>query len=333
VGKEIDWTNLGFGYVEAEYRWVALFKDGKWQKGELSKDSNVSLNECACVLQYAQTAFEGMKAYRQENGDVVLFRPDLNATRLQESCRRLLMPEIANEDFMDAVREVVEANIDLVPPYGSGATLYIRPYVMGVSPIMGLKPATEFMFRIIVSPVGKYFSKPEGLRLVISEFDRAAPRGTGHVKAGLNYAMSLFASAEVAAKGFDECLFLDSKTRSYIEETKGANVLFVKGDTLVTPKSDTILPSITRRSLMTIAEKYLGLKCEERQISIDEIGEFSECGLCGTAAIISPVGSITHDGKEIKFAGMGEVLTKVYEKYIDIQLGKVEAPEGWIYKL
>ena len=334
--KNIDWANLGFGYMKTDYRFVANFKDGKWDDGAITTDENIVMNECACVLQYAQTCFEGMKAYRTADGKVVCFRPDLNAKRMADTCKRLEMPVFPEDKFVEAVVEVVKKNLDYVPPFGSGAALYIRPYMFGINPVMGVKPASEYQFRIFVSPVGPYFkggAKPITLR--VPDFDRAAPHGTGHVKAGLNYAMSLHAIVDAHNQGYNENMYLDSATRTKVEETGGANIIFVtKDNEVVTPKSSTILPSITRRSLMYVAEHYLGLKAEEREIPFTEVKEFKECALCGTAAVLSPVGKIVDHGKEILLPSgmekMGEVTQKLYDTLTGIQMGKIEAPEGWI---
>lgn len=330
--KDIDWGSLGFGYVKTDLRYVSNYKDGKWDDGVLTEDANITMSECACVLQYAQTCFEGLKAYTTVDGKIVCFRPDLNAARMADSCRRLKMPVFPEERFVDAVLKTVKANADWVPPYGSGASLYLRPYMFGSDPIIGVKPANEFQFRMFATPVGPYFKggiKPLTLR--ISDFDRAAPRGTGNVKAGLNYAMSLYPIVDAHEQGYDENVYLDSATRTYIEETGGANIIFITKDgKLVTPKSDTILPSITRRSLMVVAKDYLGMEVEEREIPLSEISEFAECGLCGTAAVISPVGKIVDHGKEISFAGMGPVIQKLYDTLTGIQMGRIDGPEGWI---
>lgn len=337
--KDIDWANIGFGYMKTDYRFVANYKDGKWDDGILTTDENIVMNECACVLQYAQTCFEGMKAYKTVDGKVVCFRPDLNAKRMADSCRRLEMPVFPEDKFVEAVVEVVKKNIDYVPPYGSGAALYIRPYMFGINPVMGVKPATEYQFRIFVSPVGPYFKGGQGgakpITLRVPDFDRAAPHGTGHVKAGLNYAMSLHAIVDAHNQGYNENMYLDSATRTKVEETGGANIIFVtKDNEVVTPKSNTILPSITRRSLMYVAEHYLGLKAEEREIPFTEVKNFKECALCGTAAVLSPVGKIVDHGNEILLPSgmekMGDITKKLYDTLIGIQLGKIEAPEGWI---
>ena len=334
--KDIDWHNLGFGYVKTDKRYVSNFKDGAWDDGALISDDTITISECAGVLQYAQTVFEGLKAYTTEDGHVVCFRPDLNAERLEQSAQRLEMPAFPKDRFVDAIVQTVKANIDYVPPYGSGATLYIRPYMFGTNAVIGVKPADEYQFRVFTTPVGPYFkggAKPITVR--ISDFDRAAPHGTGHIKAGLNYAMSLHAIVDAHKQGFAENIYLDSATRTKIEETGGANILFVtKDNKVVTPKSNSILPPITRRSLMVVAKEYLGLEVEEREVYLDEVKDFAECGLCGTAAVISPVGKINDHGKEICFPSgmeeMGPVTKKLYETLTGIQMGRLEAPEGWI---
>ena len=335
--KNIDWGNLGFGYVQTDYRYVSNYKNGAWDEGVITTDANIVLNECAGVLQYAQTVFEGMKAYTTEAGHIVTFRPDLNAKRMADSAARLEMPVFPEDKFIEAVNQVVAANEAFVPPYGSGATLYIRPYMFGSNPVIGVKPADEYQFRILTTPVGPYFKggvKPLTIR--ISDFDRAAPNGTGHIKAGLNYAMSLHAIVDAHKQGFDENMYLDAATRTKVEETGGANFIFVtKDNKIVTPKSNSILPSITRRSLMVVAKEYLGLEVEEREVFVDELKDFAECGLCGTAAVISPVGKIVDHGKEICLpAGMtemGPITKKLYDTLTGIQMGRIEAPEGWIH--
>ena len=334
--KNIDWANLGFGYVKTDKRYVSNFVGGKWDEGTLTDDNTVVLNECAGVLQYAQTVFEGLKAYTAENGKIVIFRPDLNAERLESSAKRMEIPVFPKERFIDAVEQTVRANAAYVPPYGSGATLYIRPYIFGSNAVIGVKPADEYQFRVFTTPVGPYFkggAKPVTIK--VSDFDRAAPNGTGFIKAGLNYAMSMHAIVTAHAEGFDENMYLDARTRTKVEETGGANFIFVtKDNKVVTPKSSSILPSITRRSLMYIAKEYLGLEVEEREVYFDEVKDFAECGLCGTAAVISPVGKIYDHGKEICFPSgmqeMGPVTKKLYETLTGIQMGRIEAPEGWI---
>uniref|UniRef100_UPI003FEED4DC branched-chain amino acid aminotransferase n=1 Tax=Lachnospira sp. TaxID=2049031 RepID=UPI003FEED4DC len=335
--KDIDWSNLGFGYVKTDKRFVANYKDGAWDNGVITDDDKVVISECAGVLQYSQSCFEGMKAYTTEQGHTVIFRPDMNASRMADSCRRLEMPVFPEDKFVEAIAETVRANEDWVPPYGSGASLYIRPYMFGSNPVIGVKPADEYQFRVFTTPVGPYFkggAKP--LTIKVSDFDRAAPHGTGHIKAGLNYAMSLHAIVTAHAEGYAENMYLDPATRTKVEETGGANFLFVTKDgKVVTPKSDSILPSITRRSLVYVAKEYLGLEVEEREVLFDEVKDFAECGLCGTAAVISPVGKIVDHGKEICLPSgmdeMGPVTKKLYETLTGIQMGRIEAPKGWIY--
>ena len=337
--KNIDWANRGFGYMQTDYRYVSNYKNGAWDDGVLTEDANVVINECAGVLQYAQTVFEGLKAYTTSDGRIVTFRPDLNAERLEQSASRLEMPVFPKDRFVEAVKKVVKANEAYVPPFGSGATLYIRPYMFGSNPVIGVKPADEYQFRILTTPVGPYFkggAKPLTIR--VSDFDRAAPHGTGHIKAGLNYAMSLHAIVDAHKQGYDENMYLDAATRTKVEETGGANFLFVTKDgKVVTPKSNSILPSITRRSLIYVAKEYLGLEAEEREIYLDELKDFAECGLCGTAAVISPVGKIVDHGKEICFPSgmneMGPVTKKLYETLTGIQMGTIKAPEGWIVEI
>ena len=334
--KNLDWSSLGFGYIQTDKRYVSNYKNGSWDEGTLTSDATITISECAGVLQYAQTVFEGMKAYTTENGQIVVFRPDLNAERMVNSAKRLEMPPFPQDRFVDAVKQVVKANEGYVPPYGSGATLYIRPYMFGSDAVIGVKPANEYQFRIFCTPVGPYFkggAKPITIR--VSDYDRAAPNGTGHIKAGLNYAMSLHAIVEAHEQGYAENLYLDSATRTKVEETGGANFLFVTKDgKVVTPKSSTILPSITRRSLVYVAKEYLGLEVEERPVYFDEVKDFAECGLCGTAAVISPVGKIVDHGKEICLPSgmdeMGPVTKKLYETLTGIQMGRIEAPKGWI---
>ncbi|HIZ21887.1 MAG TPA: branched-chain amino acid aminotransferase [Candidatus Blautia faecigallinarum] len=337
--KNIDWANLGFAYTKTDYRYVSNFKDGKWDEGGLITDDTVTISECAGVLQYAQTVFEGLKAYTTEDGKIVTFRPDLNGERLENSAKRLEMPVFPKDRFVEAVLETVKANSAYVPPYGSGATLYVRPYMFGSNAVIGVKPADEYQFRVFTTPVGPYFKggvKPITIR--VTDFDRAAPHGTGHIKAGLNYAMSLHAIVDAHNQGYDENMYLDAKTRTKVEETGGANFLFVTKDgKVVTPKSDSILPSITRRSLIYVAKEYLGLEAEEREVYLDELKDMAECGLCGTAAVISPVGKIVDHGKEICLPSgmeeMGPITKKLYDTLTGIQMGRIEAPKGWIYEI
>ena len=337
--KAMDWSNLDFGYRKTNQRYVSNYKGGAWDEGYMTEDDTITMSECAGVLQYAQTVFEGLKAYTTEDGRIVTFRPDLNAERMIDSAKRLEMPVFPKDRFIDAIEKVVSANKDFVPPYGSGATLYIRPYMFGISPVIGVKPAEDYQFRVFTTPVGPYFkggAKP--ITIKVSDFDRAAPNGTGNIKAGLNYAMSLHAIVTAHKEGYDENMYLDPQTRSKVEETGGANFLFVtKDNEIVTPQSDSILPSITRRSLVQVARDYLGLKVTERPIDISELSDFAECGLCGTAAVISPVGKVVDHGKEICFASgmdeMGPITKKLYDTLTGIQMGRLEAPEGWIHEI
>lgn len=335
--KNLDWENIGFGYIKTDKRFVANFKNGAWDDGILTEDDKVVISECAGVLQYAQTCFEGLKAYTTQHGQIVMFRPDMNAARMVDSCKRLEMPVFPEDKFVDAVARTVRANMAWVPPFGSGATLYIRPYMFGSSQVIGVKPAEEYQFRVFTTPVGPYFkggAKP--LTIKVSDFDRAAPNGTGHIKAGLNYAMSLHAIVTAHEEGFAENMYLDAATRTKVEETGGANFIFItKDNKVVTPKSNSILPSITRRSLVYVAKEYLGLEVEEREVFLDEVKDFAECGLCGTAAVISPVGKIVNHGEEIAFPSgmekMGDTIQKLYDTLTGIQMGTIEAPKGWIY--
>jgi branched-chain amino acid aminotransferase len=337
--KNLDWGNLGFAYHVTDSRYFSNWKDGKWDGGTLTADPNVTVNECAGILQYCQECFEGLKAYTTKDGSIVTFRPDLNASRMMDSAKRMEMPPFPAERFLDALDQVVKANAAWVPPFGSGATLYVRPYMFASGPVIGVKPSDEYQFRMICTPVGPYFkggAKP--ITICVSDFDRAAPRGTGHIKAGLNYAMSLHASVTAHANGFDENMFLDPGTRSFVEETGGANFLFVTKDgNVVTPKSDSILPSITRRSLMYVAEHYLHIKAEQRPVKFSELKDFAECGVCGTAAVICPVGKVVSEKETVLFPSgmneMGPVTKKLYETLTGIQMGTIEAPEGWIRKI
>ena len=337
--KNIDWSNIGFGYHATTERYVSNYKDGAWDDGMMTTDATVTISECAGVLQYSQTCFEGLKAYTTEEGHIVMFRPDMNAKRMADTAVRLEMPVFPEDKFVEAVAATVKANAAWVPPFGSGATLYIRPYMFASGPVIGVSPSDEYQFRTFCTPVGPYFkggAKPITIR--VSDFDRAAPHGTGHVKAGLNYAMSLHAIVDAHKNGFDENMYLDAGARTNVEETGGANFIFVtKDNTVVTPKSDSILPSITRRSIMHVAKEYLGLKTEERTVPFAEVKEFAECGLCGTAAVISPVGKIVDHGKEICLPSgmdaMGPITKKLYDTLTGIQMGHIEAPEGWIHEI
>ena len=339
--KNLDWENIGFTYIKTDYRFVSDYKDGKWDEGRIITDANLTLSEDAGVLHYAQEIFEGLKAYRTEDNRIVCFRPDMNAKRMVDSAMRLEMPPFPEDRFIKAVEDVVKANEDWVPPYGSGATLYIRPVMFATGNVIGVKPSDEYQFRIFVTPVGPYFkggAKPISIK--VSDYDRAAPHGTGNIKAGLNYAMSLYPIVKAHEEGFAENMYLDAGTRTYVEETGGANIIFVEKDgNIVIPRSytDSILPSVTRRSIAYVAEHILGLKVTERPVKLSEVSDFVEMGLCGTAAVISPVGRITDHGKVIDIPSgmdnMGPVMQKLYDTLTGIQMGHIEGPEGWVHEI
>ena len=325
--------------MPTDFRWQSTWKDGSWDEGALVTDSEIRLSEGACVFHYSQSCFEGLKAYTTRDGHIVTFRPDMNAQRMHDSAVRLAMPAVPVETFVKAVEETVRANAAWVPPYGTGCSLYVRPVMIGSGIQIGVAPAPEYLFRVFVTPVGAYFKggvKP--LRLCVSDFDRAAPHGTGHIKAGLNYAMSLYPTMKAHEEGFAENVYLDPASRTYVEETGGANILFVDADNnLIVPKSDSILPSVTRRSLVYVGEHYLGLNVVERPVRLDEVKDFKECALCGTAAVLAPVGEIhTHDGVIALPSGMekiGEISAKLRNTLTGIQMGDIEAPEGWIDRI
>ncbi len=339
--KDLDWGNLSFEYMPTDYSYVCNYRDGAWDEGGLTAEHTVTLSECAGILHYCQECFEGLKAYTTKEGDIVCFRPDLNASRMADSARRLVMPPFPEDKFVEAVKEVVKANAAWVPPFGSGASLYVRPLMFATGEVIGVKPADAYQFRILVTPVGPYFKggcKP--ISICVSDYDRAAPHGTGNIKAGLNYAMSLYPYELAHERGFSENMFLDSQSHTYVEETGGANFLFVAQDgTLVVPQShtDSILPSITRRSLVHVAREMLGMTVVERPVRFDEVSSFTECGLCGTAAVISPVGKVVNGDQVVEFASgmdeMGPVMTKLRETLTGIQEGAIEGPEGWVVKI
>ena len=336
--ENLNWSELGFGYIKTDYNVRCYYRDGKWGELEVSSSEIINIHMAATCLHYGQESFEGLKAFRGKDGKIRVFRMDENAKRMQSSSRGIKMAELPVEMFEEAVRKVVKLNERFVPPYESGAALYIRPLMIGLGAQVGVKPAPEYMFMVFVTPVGPYFKagfKPTKVMLE-RHYDRAAPNGTGHIKAGLNYAMSLHAIVTAHEEGYDENMYLDAATRTKVEETGGANFLFVtKDNKVVTPKSDSILPSITRRSLVYVAKEYLGLEVEEREVYLDEVKDFAEAGLCGTAAVISPVGKIVDHGKEICLPSgmteMGPVTKKLYETLTGIQMGRIEAPKGWIH--
>ena len=334
----IDWQNLGFSYIKTDYRFISYWKDGKWDDGEMTTDNKVHISEGSPVLHYGQSCFEGMKAYRTKDGSINLFRPEENAKRMINSCQRLLMPEYPVEKFVEAVKAVVKANEKWVPPYNTGSTLYLRPYLMGVGDNIGVSPATEYIFSIFAMPVGPYFKG--GLtptNFIVSDYDRAAPHGTGAAKVGGNYASSLLPGKEAHDRNFSDCIYLDPATHTKIEEVGSANFFGItKDNRFVTPKSPSILPSITKYSLLYLAEHHLGMQVEEGDVYIDKLDEFSEAGACGTAAVISPIGGIQHgDNFHVFYSEteVGPVTRKLYEELTGIQFGDIEAPEGWIVKV
>ncbi|HRA69495.1 MAG TPA: branched-chain amino acid aminotransferase [Trichococcus flocculiformis] len=334
----IDWKNLGFSYIKTDYRFISYWKDGKWDDGEMTTDNKVHISEGSPVLHYGQSCFEGMKAYRTKDGSINLFRPEENAKRMINSCQRLLMPEYPVEKFVEAAKAVVKANEKWVPPYNTGSTLYLRPYLMGVGDNIGVSPATEYIFSIFAMPVGPYFKG--GLtptNFIVSDYDRAAPHGTGAAKVGGNYASSLLPGKEAHDRNFSDCIYLDPATHTKIEEVGSANFFGItKDNRFVTPKSPSILPSITKYSLLYLAEHHLGMQVEEGDVYIDKLDEFSEAGACGTAAVISPIGGIQHgDNFHVFYSEteVGPVTRKLYEELTGIQFGDIEAPEGWIVKV
>ncbi|MTI71952.1 MAG: branched-chain amino acid aminotransferase [Firmicutes bacterium] len=335
---DIDWSKLGFSYMKTDYRYVSRWSDGEWDEGKLVTDNKLSLSEASTALHYGQQCFEGLKAYRTKDGKIQLFRPDENAKRMQNSCKRILMPEIPEQKFIDACIEVVKANEKYVPPYGSGATLYLRPFVIGVGHNLGVKPAPEYIFCVFCVPVGPYFKGGmTPVNFTIADFDRAAPYGTGAAKVGGNYAGSLLPHEKANEKGFADCIYLDPKTHTKIEEVGAANFFGITEDNkFITPKSPSILPSITKYSLMHIAENYLDMEVVERDVHIDKLDEFKEAGACGTAAVITPIGGIEYKGDLHVFHSeteVGPITKKLYDTLYGIQFGDVEAPEGWIVEV
>jgi len=336
---DINWSGLRFDYIKCDYRFISRFKDGKWDDGELSTDDHIKIHEGSTALHYGQQCFEGMKAYTTKEGKIVVFRPDRNAARMKNSCEQLLMEAYPEDKFIEAVKKVVKANEKFVPPYGSGATLYLRPYMIGVGPNVGVKPAPEYIFSIFVTPVGPYFKGGmTPCHFTISDYDRAAPNGTGGVKVGGNYAASLMAHKDAVDAGFADCIYLDPATHKNIEEVGAANFFGITADNkFVTPKSPSILPSITKYSLMHIAEHYMGMTVEERDVPVTSLGDFTEAGACGTAAVITPIGSITHEGKKYAFYGegkeVGPKIKELYDTLTSIQNGDKEGPKGWVVEV
>ncbi|WP_026478526.1 branched-chain amino acid aminotransferase [Alkaliphilus transvaalensis] len=335
---DLDWGKLGFSYIKTDLRYVSKWKDGQWDDGQLVEDNNLTISEASTALHYGQQCFEGLKAYRTKDNKIQLFRPDQNAKRLNDSCSRVLMPEVPVEKFIDACIQVVKANEHFVPPYGSGATLYLRPFVIGVGDNLGVKPAPEFIFSVFCVPVGPYFKGGMApVNFIISDFDRAAPYGTGAAKVGGNYAGSLYPHKLAVSKGFADCIYLDPATHTKIEEVGAANFFGITHDNkFITPKSPSILPSITKYSLMHLAKDYLGMEVEERDVLVNNLGEFKEAGACGTAAVITPIGGIEYNGDLHVFHSqteVGPITKKLYDTLLGIQFGEVEAPEGWIVEV
>ncbi len=334
----IDWEELSFEYIKTDFRYVSKWIDGKWDEGKLVEDNTLTISEGSPALHYGQQCFEGMKAYRRKDGTIQLFRPDQNAKRINDSCRRILMPEIPEDKFIDACIQVVKANEAYVPPYGTGATLYIRPFVIGVGDNIGVSSATEYIFSIFCIPVGAYFKGGLApVNFIVTDYDRAAPHGTGAIKVGGNYAASLMPNKIAVEKGFADCIYLDPATHTKIEEVGAANFFGItKDNKFVTPKSPSILPSITKYSLIHVAKEYLGLEVEERDVFIDNLDEFKEAGACGTAAVITPIGGIEYKGKLHVFHSeteVGPITKQLYDTLYGIQFGDVKAPEGWIVEV
>ena len=334
----LDWKNLGFSYIKTDYRFIARWKDGKWDNGELTTDSTLHIHEGSTALHYGQQCFEGLKAYRCKDGSINLFRPDQNAKRMQNTCDRLLMPQVPTELFIRACKEVVKTNEKWVAPYGTGATLYLRPFVIGVGENIGVRPAPEYLFCVFCCPVGAYFKggmKPSNF--LVTDYDRAAPHGTGGVKVGGNYAASLLPHELAAKRQFADAIYLDPKTHTKIEEVGAANFFGITRDNkFITPRSDSILPSITKYSLLHLAKERLGMETIEGDVYINELDKFAEAGACGTAAVISPIGGIQYgDDFHVFYSEteVGPITKRLYDELTGIQFGDVEAPEGWIVKV
>ncbi len=334
--QDINWGKLPFGYFQTDYNVRSYYRDGKWGEIEVSSSTQINIHMAATCLHYGQEAFEGMKAYRGKDGKVRLFRWEENAKRMQRSADGILMARVPVELFHEMVVKAVKLNEKYVPPYGHGASLYIRPLLIGTGVQVGVNPAKEYLFMVFVGPVGPYFKEgfnPVTMQIV-RDFDRAAPLGTGHIKVGGNYAGSLFASERAKKEGYASVLFLEAKEKKYIDEAGPANFFGIKGNTYITPKSPSILPSITNMSLMQIAED-MGMKVERRPVAVEELETFEEAGACGTAAIISPIGKIVEreSGATYTFGdgkNAGPVSTKLYKKLQGLQYGDEPDPHGWV---
>ncbi|MFC2102088.1 branched-chain amino acid aminotransferase [Bacteroidota bacterium] len=334
--NQIDWKNLPFGYFKTDYNVRSYFRDGQWEPLEISTSDQITMHMAATCLHYGQEAFEGLKAFRGKDGKIRIFRMDENWKRMNSSARGIMMAEIPWELFKEAVLTVVDKNQKYVPPYGEGASLYIRPLLIGTGPQVGVKPATEYLFMVFVGPVGPYFKEgfsPVKMEIV-RDFHRAAPKGTGHIKVGGNYAASLLPAHRAHQAGYASVLFLDSAEQKYIDEAGPANFFGIKGNTYITPSSTSILPSITNKSLQVLA-KEMGMDVEVRPVPVEELSEFDEVGACGTAAVISPICSIidrdtTHGYHYCKDGQVGEISTKLYKKLRAIQEGDEEDKWGWV---
>lgn len=339
MGNEgINWDKLGFDYIKTDKRYLSHWRNGEWDAGTLTEDNVLHISEGSTALHYGQQCFEGLKAYRCKDGSINLFRPDQNAARMQRSCARLLMPQVSTEQFIEACKAVVKANERFIPPYGTGGALYLRPFVIGVGDNIGVRTAPEFIFSIFAIPVGAYFKG--GLtphNFLISSYDRAAPQGTGAAKVGGNYAASLMPGAQAKKASFADCIYLDPLTHSKIEEVGSANFFGIThDDKFVTPNSPSVLPGITRLSLIELAKTRLGLEVVEGDVFIDKLADFKEAGACGTAAVITPIGGIEYQNKLHVFYSekeVGPITQKLYKELTGVQTGDVEAPAGWIVKV
>lgn len=332
--ENLDWKNLGFGYRDTNYNIRCYYKDGKWGELEVSDSNHISLHMAATCLHYGQEAFEGLKAYRGKDEKIRVFRVEENAKRMQASARGVLMKELPTELFVEAVHKAIKLNEGFVPPYGSGASLYIRPLLIGSGPQVGVKPADEYLFVVFVMPVGPYFKagfKPTDY-VIYREYDRAAPLGTGNIKVGGNYAASLNAGVRAHNEGYSAVLYLDAREKKYIDECGPANFFGIKGNSYITPKSQSILPSITNKSLRQLALD-MGMQVEERKVLVEELAEFTEAGACGTAAVVSPIRSIYDADKDIRYMygdEPGPVSEKLYQKLINIQYGCEPDIHNWV---
>lgn len=334
----MEWERLGFEYRDTGKKFRAYFKDGEWSQGAIEEGPWLRIHEAATSLHYSQEIFEGLKAYRTRDGKINLFRPMENAKRMQVSAKRMLMEPVPLDLFMRGVEEVVKANEEWVPPYGTGATLYIRPFLIGVGPSLVLKPAREYIFSIYVTPVGPYFK--DGLKpakFLVSDYDRAAPNGTGAAKTGGNYAASLIAGMEAQQKGYADAIYLDPASKTKIEEVGAANFFGITYDKqFVTPVSPSILASITKDSLLYLAKEYLHLETQERPIFVEELDDFIEAGAMGTAAVVTPIAFIDHGEKRYRFYSetqVGPITQQLYQTLVAIQQGDLEGPEGWVHTI